>query len=173
MIKLNSPFKENDISKLKSGDKVLISGTLYIARDAAHKQFISDYENKKEIPFKIQSQGIYYAGPCPNKPGEVIGSVGPTTSYRMDDYTLFFLERGLKVMIGKGKRNQTVIDSMKKNNAVYIGATGGTGALIKKCIKESTVIAYEYLQAEAIRKIIVEDFPGIVIIDSKGNNLYD
>jgi len=171
MIKLKAPF--NNVESLKAGDIVLISGTLYVARDQAHKKMIEQYTNEKTFPIKLKYNGIYYAGPCPNKPGEVIGSIGPTTSGRMDKYTPKLLDNGLKIMIGKGNRDKSVIDSIIKNKAIYIGVTGGIGALISKCIKSQKILAYEELGAEALREIVVEDFPGIVIIDSTGKNLYD
>jgi len=171
MIKLNAPF--NNVEKLKIGDKVLISGKLYVARDQAHKKMVEYFNKNNTFPIDINGMGIYYAGPSPNKPNEIIGSIGPTTSGRMDKYTPILLDNGLKVMIGKGNRNKNVIESMIKNKCVYIGVTGGIGALISKCIKSQKIIAYPELKAEALREIYVEDFPGIVIIDANGNNLYE
>jgi len=171
MIKLEAPFK--NIEKLKSGDKVLISGKLFVARDQAHKKLIEYFNENNKFPIDINLMGIYYAGPSPNKPNEIIGSIGPTTSGRMDKYTPILLNNGLKVMIGKGNRDKSVIESIIKNKCVYIGVTGGIGALISKCIKNQKIIAYPELKAEALREIHVEDFPGIVIIDANGNNLYD
>ena len=173
MIELKTPFKEEDIKKLRAGDIVKISGTLYTARDAAHKRMCEAIKNGEELKFNPQGQGIYYVGPSPARPGEVIGSAGPTTSYRMDDLTIPLLEKGLKVMIGKGKRADKVIDGMKKYNAVYLVAIGGAGAYISNCIKECKVIDYEDLGAEALRELKVEDMMLTVCIDSEGNNLYD
>lgn len=172
-IKLNIPFTEEEACKLKVGDKVLISGSIYTARDAAHKRLIELLNKKQDLPMEIKDQIIYYVGPTPAKPNKPIGSAGPTTSYRMDSYTPKLLDIGLRGMIGKGLRSKEVIDSMKKNKAVYFGAIGGAAALISKCIKKSDIIAYEDLGSEAIRKIQVENFPAIVIIDSLGNNLYE
>lgn len=170
--KLKTPLKNEDLEKLKIGDKVLISGYIYTGRDAAHKKFIESLDKGEKLPFEIKGAVIYYVGPSPEKPGEVIGSAGPTTSYRMDSFAPRLLDLGLKAMIGKGKREKAVIDSCKKNNAVYLGATGGAAALISKCIKTSEIIAYEELGAEAVRKLYVEDFPLIVINDVNGNDLY-
>lgn len=173
MIKLNMPVKEEDIRKLTCGDVVSLSGVIYTARDAAHKRMITSINEGKILPFDIDGQGIYYVGPTPSKPGEVIGSAGPTTSYRMDDLTIPLLERGLRLMIGKGKRDKKVIDAMKIYGAVYLAAIGGAGAYISNSIKECEVIDYEELGAEAIRKIVVEDLQLIVAIDSYGNSIYE
>ena len=173
MIELKTPFREEEIKNLKAGDIVKISGTLYTARDAAHKRICKAISEGNELKFDLKGQGIYYVGPSPAKPGEVIGSAGPTTSYRMDNLTLPLLERGLKVMIGKGKRADKVIEGMKKYNAVYLLAIGGAGAYVSNCIKECEVIDYEDLGAEALRKLRVEDMILTVCIDSKGNNLYE
>ncbi|MBN2852734.1 MAG: fumarate hydratase C-terminal domain-containing protein [Clostridia bacterium] len=171
MIRLKAPFM--NIEQLNAGDKVMISGLLYVARDQAHKRMVEQFEKYHTFPVDIRDMGIYYAGPCPSKPGQVIGSIGPTTSGRMDKYAPVLLDNGLKIMIGKGNRDKNVIESMIKNKAVYIGVTGGIGALISKCITSQKIIAYDELGAEALREIYVEDFPGIVIIDAKGHNLYD
>lgn len=173
MIRLETPLKEEDIRKLKAGDTVSLSGIVYTARDAAHKRICQAIDQDQQTPFDIEGQAIYYVGPSPTKPGEIIGSAGPTTSYRMDDLTLPLLEKGLRIMIGKGKRNQVVIDGMKKYGAVYLVAIGGAGAYLSNRIKSSEVIAYDDLGAEAVRKIRVEDMMLTVCIDSKGNNLYD
>lgn len=173
MIELKTPFKEEDIKNLRAGDIVKITGTIYTARDAAHKRICQSIENGEEIKFDINGQGIYYVGPSPAKPEEVIGSAGPTTSYRMDDLTIPLLEKGLKVMIGKGKRAEKVIEAMKKYNAVYLVAIGGAGAYISNCIKKCEIIDYEDLGAEALRKLEVEGMTLTVCIDSQGNNLYD
>lgn len=170
MIKLSSPF--SDVSNLSSGDKVLISGTILVGRDQAHLRMYEYFKIHHKLPVSVKDAAIYYAGPSPTKPNEIIGAIGPTTSSRMDKFTPLLLEQGLKVMIGKGKRSQVVIDSMIANKAIYIGVTGGVGALISKKIISQKIILYEDLQAEALREIVVEDFPGIVIIDAKGNNLY-
>lgn len=172
-IKIETPFTNEDVMTLKAGDQVLISGTLYTGRDAAHMRIVKALEQDEKIPFELEGQVIYYVGPAPAKPDQIIGSCGPTTSYRMDDLTAPLLDRGLKGMIGKGTRNQTVIESMIKNHAVYFAAIGGAGALIANSVQSSEVIAYEDLGAEAVRKLTVEDFPAIVVIDSKGNNLYE
>lgn len=173
MIKLNMPVNEEEIRKLTCGDVVSLSGVIYTARDAAHKRIINSIDKGEDLPFNIDGQGIYYVGPTPSKPGEVIGSAGPTTSYRMDDLTVPLLERGLRVMIGKGKRDNKVIEAMDKYGAVYLAAIGGAGAYISNSIKECEVIAYEELGAEAIRKIVVKDLQLIVAIDSYGNNIYE
>lgn len=171
--KITLPTTSDELAKLKAGDKVEISGVLYTGRDAAHKRLVMAIENGEDLPFDPEGQGIYYVGPAPSKPGQVIGSCGPTTSYRMDDLTIPLLEKGLKVMIGKGQRNQVVIDGIVKNGAVYLAAIGGAGALISEKIVSSEVIAYEDLGTEAVRKLEVKDFPVIVVIDSEGANMYD
>ena len=158
---------------LLAGDFVYISGTIYSARDAAHKRMYEALLEGKDIPFDLENNIIYYLGPSPARDGQVIGSAGPTTSSRMDKYTPLLLEKGLKGMIGKGRRSEEVINSMNKNNAVYFAAIGGAGALLSKCIKKSEVIAYDDLGTEAIRKLEVENFPVIVVVDNKKNNLYD
>ncbi len=171
--KLTTPLKNEDIEKLNIGDKVLITGVIYTGRDAAHKRLIDLVKEGKPLPFDVNGQIIYYVGPSPSKPGDPIGSAGPTTSYRMDAYSPKLIELGLKGMIGKGNRAQPVIDAMKKHKAVYFGATGGAGALIAKSIKKADIIAYEDLGPEAIRRMEVVDFPVIVINDVKGNDLYE
>lgn len=163
---------DEKIKTLKAGDLLLLSGEIYTARDAAHERMIREANEGKELPFDIKGKAIYYAGPCPAKPGEVIGSCGPTTAGRMDAYTPYLLDRGLKVMIGKGARSQGVIDAIKRNTCIYLGAIGGAGALIAQCIKSAEVIAYEDLGTEAIRKLYVEDFPVTVLVDSRGNDIY-
>ncbi len=172
-IKVNLPLTDDIVSGLKAGDSVLLTGYMYTGRDAAHKRLIELLDSKEDLPFDIKNQAIYYVGPAPAKPGYAIGPAGPTTSYRMDIYTPKLLEKGLKAMIGKGLRSNEVIDSMKKNNAVYFAAIGGAAALISKTIKSKEIICYEDLGAEAIHRLYVEDFPVIVAIDSKGNNIYD
>lgn len=172
-IKIKTPFTSLEAQKLKAGDIVTITGFIYTARDAAHKRIVEEYNKTGKLPFGLKDQIIYYAGPAPAKPNQVIGSAGPTTSYRMDGYAPRLIELGQTGMIGKGTRSKEVIEVMKKNSAVYFGATGGAGALLANHIKKSEIIAYEDLKTEAIRKLYVENFPVIVIIDSKGNNLYE
>ena len=168
-----TPLNDEVIMDLKAGDSILLSGVVYTARDAAHKRLIEALEENKELPLPIKDQVIYYVGPSPAKENQVIGSAGPTTSYRMDPYAPKLLDLGLKAMIGKGARNEEVIDAIKRNKAVYLGAIGGAAALIAKSIEKSEVIAYDDLGAEAIRKLEVKDMPLIVVIDCKGNNLYN
>lgn len=168
-----TPLPKENLIKLKAGDLVFITGTVYSARDAAHKRIYDALIKGEEIPFVLKDNVIYYMGPAPAKKGQVIGSAGPTTSGRMDKYTPLLLDKGLAGMIGKGNRSKKVIDSMKKNKAVYFAATGGAGALLSKCIKKSKVIAYEDLGTEAVYELYVENFPAIVAIDSNGNNLYE
>lgn len=169
---LTTPLTTEDLKDLRAGDDVYITGYIYTARDAAHARLVDLLDEGKELPFDIEGAVIYYVGPTPAKPGEPIGSAGPTTSYRMDSYAPRLLDVGLKGMIGKGKRGQEVKDKIVENKAVYFAAIGGAAALIKKCIKSSEIIAYEDLGAEAIRKIYVEDFPVTVINDAQGNDLY-
>lgn len=171
--RLTLPMDKQTALSLKAGERVLLSGTLYCARDAAHKRLVALLDEGKPLPFDPTDAGIYYAGPTPAKPGQVIGSVGPTTSYRMDDYTPRMLEQGLRVMIGKGKRSQAVIDSMKQHGAVYLGAVGGAGALLARSIQSAEIVAYEDLGAEALRRFTIADFPAVVVIDAQGNNLYE
>ncbi len=172
-IKIATPLDDEKVIQLKAGDLVNITGYIYAARDAAHKRIFELIEKGQKLPIELKGQIIFYAGPTPVKSGYPCGSVGPTTSYRMDPYTPSLLERGLKGMIGKGFRSKEVIDSMKKNKAVYFVAVGGVAALIARSVKKSEVIAYEDLGAEAIFKFYVEDFPAIVVINSAGNNLYE
>ena len=171
-IKLKTPLKNEDIAKLKIGDRVLITGNIYTARDAAHLKLVKALDEGKELPVEIKGQVIYFAGPSPAKPGNPIGSVGPTTSYRMDAYSPRLIEIGLKGMIGKGPRSQEVIKAMIKHKCVYLAATGGAAALLAKRVKKAEVIAYEELGPEAIRRLYVEDFPAIVVNDVQGNDLY-
>ena len=170
---IDTPLTKEKVENLHSGDYVYITGTIYSARDAAHLRMYNAVSNNEKLPFNIKDQIIYYLGPTPAKPGQVIGSAGPTTSSRMDKYTPLLLSKGLKGMIGKGKRSQAVIDAIVKEKAVYMAAVGGAGALLSKCIKESEVIAYDDLGTEAIRKMRVENLPVIVVIDSEGHNLYE
>jgi fumarate hydratase subunit beta len=171
-IKLKTPLTDTDVEKLKIGDKVLLTGVIYTGRDAAHKRLYDLVQAGKELPVDIRGQVIYYVGPAPAKPGKPIGSAGPTTSYRMDAYAPRLMELGLKGMIGKGNRGADVVAAMKKHKAVYFGATGGAGALLAKSIKKAETIAYEDLGPEAIQRLEVEDFPVVVINDTKGNDLY-
>ena len=172
-IKVTAPLTKEDAQKLKAGDIVKITGTVYTARDAAHKRMIEAYENGEPFPFDIKNQTVYYLGPTPARLGAIIGSAGPTTSGRMDKYTPTLLDNGLIGMIGKGRRSEGVIDSIKRNKCIYFAAVGGAGALLSKCIKASEVIAYDDLGPEAIRKLTVENLPVIVVIDSDGRNLYE
>ena len=172
-IKVTTPLTREQARTLKSGDSVLLSGVIYTARDAAHKRLCELVAAGKELPLDVKDSVIYFVGPTPARPGEAIGSAGPTTSYRMDAYSPTMIEQGQTGMIGKGKRSPEVIAAMKKHGAVYFGAIGGCGALLSKCIKKAEVIAYDDLGAEAIRRLEVEDFPVIVIIDGEGNNLYE
>ncbi len=172
-VKVTTPISPEEIAKLKAGDQVFITGVIYTARDAAHKRLVELVEQGKELPFDIKDQFIYFVGPTPAKPGKVIGSAGPTTSYRMDKYSPTLLDLGLRGMIGKGSRNQEVKNSMVKNKAIYMAAVGGAAALIARSIKEAEVIAYEDLGPEAIRRLQVEDFPVIVVNDTHGNDLYE
>lgn len=170
---INTPITKQISDELKAGDYVYLSGTIYVARDAAHKRMIEALDRGEELPIPIEDSTIYYMGPSPAREGRVIGSAGPTTASRMDKYAPRLLDLGEKAMIGKGKRSKEVIDAMKKNHAVYFAAIGGAGALLSKCIVESEVVCYEDLGAEAIRKLKVKDFPVIVVIDKDGNNLYE
>ncbi len=173
MIKIITPITKNVIISLKAGDVVSISGVIYTARDATHKKMIETLNRGEELPFEIKDQIIYYAGPCPAKPGKVIGLAGPTTSGRMDAYTPRLLQLGLGGMIGKGARSKEVIDSIVGNKSIYFGATGGAGALIAGCITGQEIIAYPELGPEALRRLEVVNFPATVIIDSQGYNLYE
>ena len=167
-----TPLKEEELQKLRAGDRVLLSGTIYTARDAAHERMTRLFKEGTPFPIDLATAVIYYAGPCPAKPGEIIGSCGPTTAGRMDAYTPTLIENGLRVMIGKGERSAEVKKSIVCNKAVYLGAIGGAGALIARCIKSAEVVAYEDLGTEAIRKLSVENLPLTVIVDSTGTDLY-
>ena len=166
------PLIDAQIRSLRAGDSVLLSGCIYTARDAAHKRLCALLSEGKPLPVPVRDRAIYYAGPCPAKPGDPIGSCGPTTSYRMDAYAPALMREGLRVMIGKGFRSPEVIEAMKETGSVYLAATGGAGALIAQCVKSARVLAFDDLGTEAIRELVVEDFPLIVAIDSLGNNLY-
>lgn len=170
---ITTPITKEVTAGLTSGDYVYITGTVYVARDAAHKRMIESLEKGESLPIDIKDAAIYYMGPSPAREGRPIGSAGPTTSSRMDKYAPALLDLGCTAMIGKGKRSKEVIDAIVRNQAVYFAAVGGAGALLSKCITKSEVICYEELGAEALRKIEIKDFPVIVVIDQKGNNLYE
>lgn len=171
-IRIQTPLTEDVVKTLHAGDRVLISGAVYTARDAAHKRMTEALERGEGLPFDISGQMIYYAGPAPAKPGEVIGSCGPTTSGRVDIYTPRLLDLGLKGMLGKGERSDAVVEAMKRNTAVYFAAVGGAGALIAQCITAAEPVAYEDLGTEAIVRLTVCDLPAVVVIDCEGNNAY-
>jgi fumarate hydratase subunit beta len=171
--RITTPLSKGVIEKLKAGEKVFLNGYIYTARDAAHKRFIEALNKGENLPIEIKDQIIYYCGPSPASPGRIIGACGPTTSSRMDAYAPMLISMGLKGMIGKGKRSQSVKDAMIQYKSVYFGATGGAGALISKCVLSSEVIAYEELGPEAVRKLEVKDFPLFVINDIYGNDLYE
>ena len=171
--KIALPLTDEVLKDLKAGDNVLLNGVIYVARDAAHKRMVAALEEEQDLPFDIQGQTVYFMGPSPAKPGQVIGSAGPTTSGRMDTYSPRLMAAGLKGMIGKGNRSQAVKDAMKKYKAVYFAAIGGAGALISKSIKKAEVIAYDELGAEAVRRLEVEDFPVTVINDIYSGDLYE
>ena len=170
---INAPISEEDVLSLNAGDYVYISGTVYTARDAAHKRMYEALAENKELPFDVKGNVIYYMGPSPAREGRPIGSAGPTTASRMDKYTPDLLDLGLRGMIGKGKRSKEVTEAIIRNKAVYFAAVGGAGAILAGTIKESKVIAYDDLGTEAIRELKVENFPVVVVIDSNGNNLYE
>ena len=172
-MKLTAPLSVEEARKLRAGDSVLLSGVIYTARDAAHKRLCELVAEGKELPFPVKDSIVYFVGPTPAKEGQAIGSAGPTTSYRMDAYSPILIAQGQTGMIGKGKRGPEVVEAMKQYGAVYFGAIGGCGALLSKCIKKAEIVCYEDLGAEAIRRLEVEDFPVVVIIDSEGNNLYE
>lgn len=170
---LHTPLSREDARALRCGESCLITGTIYTARDAAHKRLCELAAKGKPLPFDIEGAIIYFVGPTPAKPGQVIGSAGPTTSYRMDAYSPALIALGQTGMIGKGKRGEAVVEAMRRYGAVYLGAIGGLGALLGKCVKKAEVIAYPDLGAEAVRRLEVENFPVVVVIDSEGNNLYE
>lgn len=169
---IHAPLIKEEVENLRAGDSVLLSGTIYTDRDAAHKRLCALVEVGEDLPFDICNQVIYYAGPCPAKPGDAIGSCGPTTSYRMDAYAPMLCDLGLIGMIGKGPRSQGVVDAIRRNSGVYFAATGGAGALIATCVKSAEVIAFEDLGTEAIRRLTVENLPLIVAVDAYGGDLY-
>lgn len=171
--KITLPLDPAKIKDLQAGDAVLLTGYLYTARDSAHKKLTAMIEKGEPLPIRLEGETIYYAGPCPAKPGEIIGSVGPTTSGRMDRYAPLLIGNGLLGMIGKGARSPQVIQAIKDNGAVYFGATGGAGALIAQCVRSVEIVAFPELGTEAVRRLWVEEFPVLVLIDSKGSNLYE
>ena len=171
--RITTPITEEITKDLKAGDYVYITGTIYVARDAAHKRMIEVLDRGEQLPIEIENATIYYMGPSPAREGRPIGSAGPTTASRMDKYAPRLLDLGERAMIGKGKRTKEVIEAVVRNHAVYFAAVGGAGALLSKCITKSEVVCYDDLGAEAIRKLEVENFPVIVVIDSEGNNLYE
>ncbi len=170
--KIKAPLSDKDVLSLKAGDNVLVSGVVYTARDAAHKKLIELIDSGRSLPVELEGQIIYYVGPTPAKPGQVIGSAGPTTSGRMDAYTPIMLEHGMKACIGKGLRSQAVKEALQKHKGIYLAAVGGAGALLSKKIKKCEVVAYPELGAEAIHRLEVEDFPATVINDAYGSDLY-
>ena len=170
--KIHTPLTREEARTLRAGESCLLSGVIYTARDAAHKRLCERLDRGEELPMDIRDAVIYFVGPTPAKPGQAIGSAGPTTSYRMDAYSPKLIRAGLTGMIGKGKRGDEVVAAMKECGAVYFGAIGGCGALLSRCFRKAEVIAYDDLGAEAVRRLEVEDFPVVVVIDSEGNNLY-
>jgi fumarate hydratase subunit beta len=170
--RVSAPLTDNVVQDLRAGDEVLISGVIYAARDAAHKRMVDLLSKGERLPFDIKGQIVYYAGPTPTRPGEVIGSAGPTTSYRMDPYAPLLIQHGLKGMIGKGQRTEPVVEAMKKFKAVYFAAVGGAGALIARAVKSNKIVAYEELGPEAVRMLEVADFPVIVAQDCYGGDLF-
>ena len=172
-VSISLPLTRQAARDLRAGDSCLLSGVIYTARDAAHKRLCELLERGEALPLDVKDSVIYFVGPTPAKPGQAIGSAGPTTSYRMDAYSPALIAEGLTGMIGKGKRGPEVVEAMKEHGAVYFAAIGGCGALLSRCIKKAEVIAYEDLGAEAIRRLEVENFPAVVVIDSEGNNLYE
>lgn len=172
-INITLPMTQEQAASLTAGDLLSLSGVVYTARDAAHKRLTEAIKAHEALPFELSGSAIYYVGPCPEKPGQVIGSAGPTTSGRMDSSTPLLLQHGLRVMIGKGQRDASVIAAMKQFGAVYLGATGGAGALLAQHIVRSEIVAWPDLGPEAVRQLVVKDFPAIVLIDSRGNNLYE
>lgn len=172
-ISLKLPLSKEQVRTLRSGDSCLLSGVIYTARDAAHKRLCDSIAKGEPLPIELENSAFYFAGPAPAKPGHIIGSVGPTTSYRMDDYSPILIEKGQTVMIGKGRRSTAVKAAMKCYGAVYFGAIGGCGALLSQCIKSCAVVAYDDLGTEAIRRLEVENFPAVVVVDAQGNDLYE
>jgi len=171
--RLTLPLTAEEAAELRAGDLLLLTGFLYTARDSAHRKMMAALEQGEDLPVDWQGQTIYYAGPCPGRPGQPTGSAGPTTSGRMDSCTPRMLELGLRTMIGKGSRSAAVVSAIRKHRAVYLGATGGAGALLAQCIRKAEIVAYPELGTEAIRRLEVVDFPAVVLIDSQGGNLYE
>ena len=171
--RLTAPVTREELASLRAGDTVLLSGTVYTARDAAHKRMMEQLDAGQELPFPVEGSALYYVGPTPERPGQVIGSAGPTTSGRMDTYSPRLLDLGQAVMIGKGARNQAVKEAVVRNGAVYLAAPGGAGALMSACVKELEVICWEDLGCEAVRRLVVADMPLTVILDSQGGDLYE
>lgn len=172
IIKLKVPATQQELDNIKTGDIVHLSGTIITGRDAAHKRIVESLNNNIPLPFTLENQTIYYTGPCPASPDKIIGACGPTTSSRMDSYTPPLLDLGLKIMIGKGQRSPEVIESIKKNKAIYFAATGGAGALISQCVTSCKILAFEDLGPEAVYELTVSEFPLIAAIDTRGNDLY-
>ncbi|MDD2370785.1 MAG: FumA C-terminus/TtdB family hydratase beta subunit [Firmicutes bacterium] len=172
-MKLHTPIDKNKLKNLNAGEEIYISGTIYTARDSAHKLLLQMINNNEKLPFELNGAVIYYAGPSPTKPGEIVGSIGPTTSYRMDKYTPDILKEGAAILIGKGSRNEEVKISLLENGAIYCAALGGAGALMASKVKSSSLVAFSELGPEAIYKLEVEDFPVIVVNDLKGNDIYE
>jgi len=170
---ISLPFTDEIVSQLRAGDRLLLSGTLYVARDAAHKRMVEALDRGEKLPLDVKGATIYYMGPSPARPGRPMGAGGPTTAYRMDPYAPRLMELGLKAMIGKGKRSQAVRDAIVKYNAVFLGGVGGAGALLSKAVKSAEVIAYEDLGPEALRRLVVEDLPVTVVDDVTGRDLYE
>ena len=170
---MKAPMTKEEAASLSAGDYIYLSGTIYTARDAAHQRMSEAMKEGKKLPIDLKNNIIYYLGPSPARPGQVIGSAGPTTSSRMDKYTPAMLSKGMTGMIGKGKRSPEVIEAIRTSGAVYMAAIGGAGALLSKCIRKSEIVAYEDLGTEAVRKLTVEDLPVVVVIDSRGKNLYE
>ena len=170
---INVPMTKEKAASLKAGDYVYLTGTIYTARDAAHKRMDEALDRGEALPFDIEGSIIYYMGPSPAREGRPIGSAGPTTASRMDKYTPRLLDLGMRAMIGKGKRNRDVMDAIVRNGAVYFAAVGGAGAILSKCILSSEIVAYEDLGTEAVRRLAIQDFPVVVVMDALGNNLYE
>jgi len=173
VIRLSAPLTDADVERLRVGDRVLISGTVYTARDAAHARLVELLKRGEPLPFDLEGQIIYFVGPTPPPPGRPIGSAGPTTAYRMDPYSPILIEHGLKAMIGKGRRSPEVREALRRHKAVYLGAVGGAGALLSQRIVSAEVVAYEDLGPEAVRRLVVKDFPAVVVNDAHGGDLYE
>jgi len=172
-INISTPFSNDTIKNLRTGDRVLLSGYIYTGRDAAHKRMTELLDGSMPLPFDVRGQAIYYAGPCPAPPGRAVGSVGPTTSTRMDAYTLRLIQEGLRVMIGKGSRNDMVIEAIRRYTGIYLAAIGGAGALMALCVERAEPVAFEDLGPEAIYRLAVRDMPLVVAVDCEGGNIYN